>query len=851
MFEQTRGADLLRLLRLLSLRPIRNHPLRTALAVLAVAAGTAMAVSVLVVRSSVEHSVEAFGESLSGPSELRVVGAIRRGGIEADVADQVEAAEGVSGIVPMVQAVTVTVERDSDPATADESPVLALGVDCRAEALVSGSSVCAEGVIADDGDRPLARGPGVGDDQQIRTNQGDVSLADVPVFDEPSAPGDGQFVIFALPAAQRLFDRGTSLDVIYVEPVPGEDVGGLKDELQSIVGEHNGVLDATEGPPEVAAAMADFLPLFSLLALFALGTGSMLVYNTVTLAVERRRRELAITGALGGTRRAVVVTTLAEAGVVGFLGGLGGAIGGVLVAGPIVASLARYTERVAGIPLTVHSSPVQLLAGALLGLALALVAAVPGARRATRVEVAGELSGRGHRREASTPHLLRRLLISGSAAGTGLGLVWLGQRDDGLTRWQFLVGALGFAMTAIALLLFGAALVSMMIRPLRPLAERSAAGRLAIANLTGAPGRTGVMVAALAAAATTAFVTSGFSHGFNSAIAGSVERNMAGVQVSAVGSGANINVDAGIPDDAVAELAAVDGVSEVFRGSSVLAGSRPGETLTITAYQDPWDEDGRRTVRGRLDRERFEQGEALIGSSLARDRGLRPGDVLTLPTPEGMAELPVQAIVFASGTGDGWVEVPYDIHVELFGPQPVRSLYLEATPGTDYDELAERVRSEDLGVDVQVKTPREVAVDSSDSIDQQMAPFWTLQRGLLAVAFVAALSTMLLVGVQRRQELATLAAVGMAPWTLARMVLSEAGLVGAAATVLSLLGGIPMLWAMVRLAPVMMGYPVPFEPDWVAVPFAGVTVLAVVLLAAAWPALRAARTDILPALRSE
>lgn len=844
----------MRLLRLLSLRPIRKHPLRTALAVLAVAAGTAMAISVLVVRSSVEHSVEEFGETLSGPSELRVVGAIRRGGIEPEVVDRVAAADGVDGIVPMVQAVTVAVDPDADPTEADEVPVLALGVDCRAVALVDAEVLgCRDGLDdADVGNRPLARSPAVDDSHQLRTNQGDVSLAEVPVLEAPDALGDGRFVVFALPASQRLFDRGSRVDVIYLEPAAGEEVAALKSELQELVGAHNGVLDATQGPPEVAAALSEFIPLFSLMALFALGTGSMLVYNTVTLAVERRRRELAVTGALGGTRRAIVVTTLVEAGTVGFLGGLAGAAGGVVVAGPIVASLADYTERVAGIPLNVRWSPALLLAGALLGSTLALVAAIPAARRATRVDIVAELSGRRLRTEASTLHQLRRLLLSGSVTACGLGLVWLAGRDGGLSSWQYSVGGLGFGVAALALLAFGATLASLVIRPLRPMVENSAPGRLAVNNLTSAPGRTGVMVAALAAAATTAFVTSGFSHGFSSTMTEAIEQNMEGVRVSAVGSGANINVDAGIPAEAVAQLSDVAGVEQVFRGASVLAGSRSGEIRTVTAYQDPWDaEDDGRVVRGQLDLDRFEQGEALISTKLARDTGLRPGDTLTLPTPQGTAELPIQAVVHAGGTGDGWVSVSYDTHVELFGTQPVRSVYVEAAPGVPYDELAERIQDEDLGVTVRVETPPEVADEVSGEVDRQMAPFWTLQQGLLAVAFVAALSTMLLAGVQRRQEMAMLAAVGTAPSTLGRMVLIEASLVGTAATALSLLGGFPMLWAMIRLAPLMMGRRVPFRPDWMALPVAAISVLIVVVLAAVWPAVRAARTDVLSSLRAD
>jgi hypothetical protein len=83
-----------RLLRLLAWRPLRRRPLRALLAIVAVAAGTAMAVSVFVVRTSVSRSVAEFGTELAGPTELRVVGAVRRGGLEPEVVDVVAGADG-------------------------------------------------------------------------------------------------------------------------------------------------------------------------------------------------------------------------------------------------------------------------------------------------------------------------------------------------------------------------------------------------------------------------------------------------------------------------------------------------------------------------------------------------------------------------------------------------------------------------------------------------------------------------------------------------------------------------------------------------------------------------------------
>jgi putative ABC transport system permease protein len=853
----------LRLTRLLSLRPVRRRLLRTLLAVVAVAAGTSLAVSVFVVRTSTEQSVEDFGRSLAGPTELRVVGAIRRGGLEAEIVDRVAATDGVRTAVPVIQAVAIAAPTDdgattpaSDgggrgPSMVDELPVLALGIDCRAEALV-GPFGCSDELLAEHGDRPLARGPGVDPDHVVRTNLGTVGLEGVPAFDGLSGLEDGRFVAFSLPAAQRLFNREGRLDAVYVEPTDGADVTALRAQLERVVGEHNGVLDAGQAPPEVTSALDSVLPLYSLLALFALGVGAVLVYNAVTLSVEERRRELAVIGALGASRRVVATTALAEAGLLGGWGGAAGAAGGALVAAPIVASLSARTERVAGIPLDVHVGIGSLAIGTVLGLVVALVAALPAVRRAIRVDVAAELSGRGLQAEASLPNRLGRVAMAALVTGAGLALVWLGQRDGGLERWQYPTAGLGFGLAAVAMLLLIASLAAPAIRPLRGLIGHTAAGRLAVTNLLRNPGRTGVMVVAVAAAVATAFVTASYTDGVRTAVDGGVGTHLEGVEVSSVGRGANINLDAGLPPPTLAKLAELDGVAEVRRGAVTLAGSRPGELVVVAAHQHSWSmRDGAQGIRGTIDLAGLERGEVVISASLARNRGLRPGDQLALPTPGGMVDLPVQAIVRGAGTGQGRVTMSYDRHVELFGQQPARTVTVVPAPGVPLEDLRDRIRAVDLGTDVQVQMPEAVADEVTAAVEDQVQPLWTLQRGLLGVSFVAVLSTLLLVGVQRRQELAMLTAVGSTPTTLARMVLAEAGIVGLTAVGLGLAGGLLMLWALVASAPLLTGIAVPYQPSWLAIVVWGGVAMLVALLAALWPSHRAARGDVLVGLRYE
>src|SRR5206468_3394181 len=155
---------------------------------------------------------------------------------------------------------------------------------------------------------------------------------------------------------------------------------------------------------------------FSILAVLGLGIGAVLVYNTVALSMEERRLQLAIVSALGGTRRTLMAGALAEAGALGLVGGLLGVPGGIVLARPIVGSLARFTENIVALPLRVHVSAVSVLAGAGIGIAMAIVGAALAARKALRLDISAELSNRELRAEHATRRLVVRALVTTALA---------------------------------------------------------------------------------------------------------------------------------------------------------------------------------------------------------------------------------------------------------------------------------------------------------------------------------------------------------------------------------------------------------------------------------------------------
>jgi putative ABC transport system permease protein len=121
----------------------------------------------------------------------------------------------------------------------------------------------------------------------------------------------------------------------------------------------------------------------------------------------------------------------------------------------------------------------------------------------------------------------------------------------------------------------------------------------------------------------------------------------------------------------------------------------------------------------------------------------------------------------------------------------------------------------------------------------------------MATAFVAVLTTLLLVGVQRRREFGLLAAVGMQPKELARMILAEAVLVAIVGSIVGIVVAVPMFGGLLLIAPVLLGWKEPFVVDPSTAVIYSVVALVVALLAAAWPAWRTSRIEVLSALQYE
>jgi putative ABC transport system permease protein len=356
------------------------------------------------------------------------------------------------------------------------------------------------------------------------------------------------------------------------------------------------IAEQTELVEASLGIISTFLLVFAAVSVFV---ASFIIWNTFTILVAQRTREMALLRAVGATRRQVRRAVLGEAAVVGVVGSL---VGLVLGAG-VARSLVLLLQQLGGVempsPALVPSLRTALI-GVVVGTVVTLVASIAPARRATRVAPVQALrealpggsrpSGRRAVAGAGVLVLGTGLLTAGLFAGSGVATVGAGV----LVTFVGVTVLLPLLATGLARVL-GA-----------PLAAAGTTGRLARGNAVRNPNRTASTAAALmiglALVVTVSIVASSLKASIGSAIDDTVKADLVVQQVGGQGAGLSPTLA-----DEVREVPGVEVVSEFAYGRARIDGAD-----TFIAPVDP------ATVEQVLD----------LGLTSGSVDGLRDGGVL-------------------------------------------------------------------------------------------------------------------------------------------------------------------------------------------------------------------------------
>ena len=377
--------------------------------------------------------------------------------------------------------------------------------------------------------------------------------------------------------------------------------------------------------------------------------------------------------------------------------------------------------------------------------------------------------------------------------------------------------------------------------------------RMAIRGTTASLSRTGVAVAALAVAVATVIGVGLMVSSFRLSVDEWLRQTLVADFYLAVDDA--WCESAGGLDPLAAKLGTLPGVDEVTY-SQRLRLQAGGEEWRLWAV-DPGERGlGSAILAGdpATARARFDAGTAvLVSEPWANRRGTRVGDIISLPTPEGVIDFPV-AGVFRDYTSDrGVIALHRDRYRALWGDACSEGVGVTFVPGTD-DTAARRAIESVLppGSAIWLSNNAELRAASLAVFDRTFTITRVLQVLVGLVAFLGILSALQALQLERVRETAVLRAVGWIPRQLRALVLAQTGLLGLAAGVFAMPLGIALAGLLVfvinRRA---FGWTMSFEIS--AGELLQGVLLAVVaaLLAGVYPAWRTSRRPVAQDLREE
>ncbi len=833
----------------LAFRSLLARPLRATLTALGVALGVGVLFAGLATNAGIEASAQRTVRDLIGLSDLRV-SAFGEAGLGPETVAAIEATPGVAIVAPALERRTYL--GTMSPSGRLPPSVTVIGIDPDAEPLLHDEELVAGVALTSVGmpdavvTQTLADTDGLAVGSTLTIlgagQPADYRIVGIVAGDGPPDVVDGRTVFVPLDTAQSIFDV-TGVTRVDVGLEPDADVATVTAALEAgLLVEPYVVSSPQDLADSLRASTADFQATTAMIAAIALFTGAFLIFNTLSMTVIERFREVGLLRAAGATRVQVRTFILTQALVVGFIGSAIGIVFGALLAAAMVA----YLRTIGSVTLDGPELPLLDAATAVaVGVLITLAAALEPARRAARISPVEALRARLDLPAARRARLRWLVVVFVAVALAGL-LIW--PRDAGTA------GAIR-AIAVYAVLLVATLLIPVLVPGLARLGGLpfripfSLEERLARASLLRDRSRATLTIGALAVGLTLVVALGGIGQGARAAASSWIADVVPGdVLVTSIRP---IAADEGVAEelDAITGIArvsplatfdlAIDGVATdgaAMVGADLAADGR----LTLTAGE-------REAALAALDA----GGAAIVPVAVAERLGIGLGDSLNAAAVDGTTA-PLKVVGIAErtlpGRGGESVLVGWDDATNRFGVAGADAFavrFAPSAPATTRDDLTETARQSAL----EVVTLDRVAGAIEDALDRVFGLFDALAVIAVVVAALGIANTLTMNVIERVREIGILRAAGMTTRQVWRSVVVEAGVVGLAGALVGVVTGVLVGALMVILAG---GTPdLATSIPWPTVAVAFILGVALAMLAAAYPARLAARISIVRAVAYE
>jgi putative ABC transport system permease protein len=852
-------------------RSLRARPLRTALSVVGIALGVAVLFAALVTDAGIQAGVGRTVDDVMGRSDLRV-GAFEEQGLSASSLTAIRSTPGVAVADPVLEQRTY-LQRDAlttadSTAVAYASPITVIGIDPTIDGsadglhdllLASGQGLTATSTTDALVPAGLAHnlGLGVGDSLTILGMNGPITYRVVGLLSgggpDPTTAGRG--VVVPLAASIALFgQRGATW--VDVGLAAGATVDGVAAALeQRLTFEPFVLTDRADLAASLQASTAGFQALTALIAAVTLFGGAFLIFNTLSMTLSERVREIGLLRAAGTTRRQVHRLVLIQALILGVSGSILGLVVGFGLSVVIVRTVGSLGD--AGVPIDGPLvPPLGIALAVMVGILVTLAAALEPATQAGRISPIEALRPAHVRRHSIVSQLrwLAAVVVTVGVAGLALWPIALG--PFGLSGAGGGVAGIVRPLVVYAVLLVVTLLTPLILGPLGRVASLPfalflpAEARLSRGSLARDRKRTALTVGALTIGLAMIVALGGLAGSAHAATDAWLTDVIPGDLVAT--SIRPINAGEGVAQ----QLAAVPGVASVspmarfavaFRGVRVDAAAVAGSDLA-TDGRLTFVAGDRRAALTALDT----GGSTIVPQAVADEFGLQVGDTLKLPVGGGVAvEERIVGIVARGLPGQsgesvliGWSDATS--HFGVLGADAFAIRFAPGQMASAQAGLASAARG--LALEPTPISGIESAIN--DAFGRLISLFDALALLAVLIAGLGIVNTLTMNVYERVREIGILRAAGMTRRQVWRMVVVEAGTMGVAGAFLGCLAGVILGFALGGVAGLGGPGSGPTIP-WLTILLAAAFGIGIAMLAAFQPARIASRIPIVRAVQFE
>jgi len=688
---------------------------------------------------------------------------------------------------------------------------------------------------------------GVGEEVTVLTATGShrFTIAGIARFGDVDSPLGATLAVFELPTAQEvlgLSGRLTDIVVAADEGVSQQELAArigatLPPGLEALTGE-----DLTSEQQSTTRDQLGFFNTFLLtFAVVALFVGSFIIYNTFSIIVAQRGREMALLRAIGASKGQVLRSVMLEAAITGLIASVVGVLAGLALAIGLRSFLAAVGLDIPADGLTIE--PDAVIIPIVVGMAITLVSAVFPAWKAAKVPPVAAMRDLARDGKA---RVVLRLVLGGLVVLVGLSQVAAGLWGD--TGSGIALVGVGAALTFLGVAVLG----PVYARPLAwfigwPLPHlRGISGQLARENAMRNPKRTASTAAAL-------MIGVGIV-GFIATVAASATDSIRGtVDSSFVGDfvvQSNAGLQGGLPPEVAQDIATLPEVATVAQQRNGVAEVDGSGTFLGAISADTCGEVADVEVSEGSLADLDEVGTIAVHDREMDDKGWVLGDTVAVTYPAtGPTELRIvavygrQEVLGSYVTGLPTFDANNDVELDSF-------VYVGVADGVSADEGRAAISTvTDPFPNADLQDKEEFADSIVGQIQQLVVLIYALLLLALFIAVIGIIITLALSVFERTREIGLLRAVGMSRTQVRSAVRWESVIISVLGTLLGLVIGLVFGWALVQ----SLGdegfstFTLPIE-----------ILVAVVLLAALAgvgaaivPARRAARLDVLRAISTE